>query len=74
MGTRIEYRPNWAKHCIGIYQPRSFDPETGELEEQKIELTCEKCGTVAKATCKRGNPREHVAHFAIAHLHKDPFK
>jgi len=75
---KLEYRPDMAPHVVGRYEPRVFDAEEGRWEEQVIELSCEHpaCKAVAfplRRKCDSGRVREHVARFALGHIHRDPF-
>jgi hypothetical protein len=71
---RLEYRPDFAKHVVGTYGARVWDAEIGRYEEQRIDMTCEECGAAMRRTCDSGRVREHIARFAIQHLHKDPLR
>ena len=70
----LEYRPRWAPHVVGRYGEREHDRETGEPEPQRVRMECERCGDTHQVECRSGQPREHVAKFAILHLHRDAMK
>jgi hypothetical protein len=70
---KLEHRPDFAPHVVGRYEPRQFDQVDGRWEEQRIELECEVCGARTEKRCDSGRTREHVARFALGHLHRDPF-
>jgi hypothetical protein len=69
----LTYSPPWCAHVVGEYEERTYDPETGAPEEQRVRMRCGKCGATAQATCLTGHTRDHVANFALAHYHADPF-
>jgi hypothetical protein len=68
----VEYRPKFAAWVVGRYPRRSFDPEENRWEEQRVDMTCEKCGATWVRHCNSGKPREWIAKFAVAHAHADP--
>lgn len=70
---RLAYRPAFAPHVLGVYDERTFDQETGQPNEQRIDMTCEVCGAVHVVKCLTGHVRNHVVLFAKTHLHRDPF-
>ena len=72
--------PPWAPHVVGEYDmPREFR-EDGLPEAQWVEMTCThaECASRPKphyrVPCTSGNVRQHVARFALVHMHKDPFE
>jgi hypothetical protein len=69
---RYAYSPPWAPHVRGMIDEREVDPETGALEEQRVDVECGECGAKLHRTCSSGAVREHVNRFATAHLHRDP--
>jgi len=63
----IEYRPAWAQHVRGEYTERDAD------SEQTYKVTCETCGeSWGPAKCLSGRVRNHIATFAMHHLHRKP--
>ena len=69
----VDFRPPWATHVHGRHTLREIDPETGRPEEQYYEATCEKCGCRwGPLPCNTGQVRQHIAKFAIVHLHREP--
>jgi hypothetical protein len=73
LSGRLEFRPDFAPHVVGRFEPRRFDLVDMAWDEQRIELECERCGSKMEKRCASGRPREHVARFALGHLHRDPF-
>ena len=67
-----EWSPDWAKHVIGRFTHREYDPMTGLPEPQKVEIKCSVCGAEWKLECSSGHVRDHVNRFAGVHLHRDP--
>ncbi len=66
----LEFRPRWAAHVVGTYEPRAYD-EDGTPEPQRIDMRCETCGDTHRVTCPSGAVRAWVNKFATLHLHKD---
>jgi hypothetical protein len=69
-----EWRPTYAKHVLGKYTKPRRDPETLEPLEQVYVIECEQCAQrwgPLKCTTP-GNVRNHIATFAIQHLHRNP--
>lgn len=71
-GQRHEWSPAWAPHVLGYYYDRVPD-EDGIPEEAEVGATCTTCHTDFKRTCSSGMMRQHIANFAIAHVHRHPF-
>jgi ribosomal protein S27AE len=71
VGSRGESSPACAPHVTGRYPPRRYDPQVGGFETVTVELSCSKCGDVHKVACSSGQPRSHVANYAVVHLHRD---
>jgi hypothetical protein len=69
-----EWSPTWAPHVKGIYPSRTFDPITGQPDEQKISIQCQICGATWQVICTSGLVRSHISNFAKSHLHRDPFE
>lgn len=67
----FEYRPAFASHVVGVISPRVWDAEEQTFEEQTIKMTCEKCSQTMKRVCTSGRALEHVARFALGHMHRD---
>ncbi len=68
----IEFRPEWAKHVVGEYSERTAD-EQGIPEEQLYRAKCTTCGeSYGPLKCSSGLVRQHIARFALLHLHRDP--
>lgn len=70
-----EWRPPFANHVLGRYTVRTNDPETGMPNEQTYEIVCEHHGCALRwgpSKCSSGAVRQHIANFAINHLHRDP--
>ncbi len=65
-----EYRPAWCPHVVGRFE-RKVDEE-GKPEAIRVDLECDECGELARATCESGAPRQWVLRFAQAHVHRDP--
>lgn len=65
-----EWSPSFAPHVKGRYEERQFTD--GLPEEQKWQVTCEKCGARHQGTCSSGAVRTHIKRFATLHLHADP--
>jgi hypothetical protein len=70
----MEYRPNFAQHVVGSFEPRRYDEEDQTWEPQQIEIRCERCGDATRKICTSGHPREWVSHYAVLHLHRDPLQ
>ena len=68
----IEWSPGFAKHVLGRYTVRTFDPETGLPEPQRIEARCSVCGATWQGECLSGQVRTHIARFGSVHAHRDP--
>lgn len=69
----IEFRPKWCPHVRGEYTPRVYDPDAGQMQQQKWRATCEKCNEKwGPVLCDSGMVTQHIARFALAHLHRDP--
>ena len=66
-GKRHEYSPRWAAHVRGWYFDRVI--EDGEPQEARVGATCEVCGESFERKCKSGLMRNHVASFAMSHVH-----
>lgn len=72
--TWTEVRPPAAPHVLGRFTRRTFD-ESGLPEEQTVEARCEHpgCGATFRRMCSSGLVQEHIARFAVVHLHRDVF-
>ena len=70
----IEWRPMWAEHVIGRYEPRQYDHETRTAYPQLITMDCEKCSAHFQFVCTSGAVRSRISKFAILHLHRDGFE
>jgi hypothetical protein len=71
--TWVEWRPTYATHVLGKYTSPRRDPETMEQLEQVYVIECEKCSQRwGPLKCTTGAVRNHIATFAIAHLHRSP--
>lgn len=68
------YSPPWAKHVVGTYPEKSVDPETGEPQEQRIEIVCNECKATWRVDCRSGMVKQHVQNFALSHAHRDPLR
>ena len=66
------YRPQHAPHVVGRYERRTFDQEAQMFRDQRIEMTCERCGATWQTTCATGQVRTHIMRFGTVHLHRDP--
>lgn len=74
-GKRREtWSPSWAPHITGTYDVRTYDPETGVPDEQRVDIRCGSCGSTHRVVCRTGHVREHVATFARVHAHRDPLQ
>ena len=71
--TLTEWRPPFAMHVVGSYEPRVFNKDVGMYEPQVIRMHCENCGTKWNTVCSTGQVRAQIARFAARHLHRDPF-
>lgn len=69
----VEFRPEWAPHVNGRYARRTFDPETGQADDQAWTAHCTKCGQSWQGKCSSGQVKQHIQRFARVHLHRDPF-
>jgi hypothetical protein len=59
------FRPRWAPNVRGEHTVRG--------PSQVWKVTCETCGeTFGPLRCDSGMVRNHIAKFAVAHVHKDP--
>jgi hypothetical protein len=67
------WAPSWAPLVEGRYTKRTFDPDTGKPEEQRVEMACKECGAVWQVKCASGRVRDHIKRFAVSHVHKDKF-
>lgn len=67
------WSPQWAQHVKGWYEERRVDPETMQPEETPCGATCDICGGTFRKMCLSGLFRQHIANFAVAHAHRDPF-
>jgi hypothetical protein len=67
----LEYSPAWAPHVKGRFQERDVD-EDGLPDEAPVEARCETCGATFKRRCSSGLMRQHIAKFALVHLHRGP--
>jgi hypothetical protein len=72
----LEYRPRWAPHVRGTFPPREVDPETRQPEPVLVRMRCEwpDCRGYHQIVCTSGLMREHVARFALGHVHRDVFR
>lgn len=70
--TVVTWSPPNAPHVSGTWSPRVFDA-AGLPIPQRVECRCSKCGQTWGTLCGSGLVRTHVARFALAHLHRDPF-
>lgn len=61
------YSPEFAKHVTGSIHPRVEDNP-----EQRIDLTCGKCGEQTRWYCNTGAVRLRIRQFAKSHIHQDP--
>lgn len=71
--VRREWMPAWAPHVRGYYYDRPLD-EDGIPEDAEVGATCETCKAVFKRRCASGMMRQHIARFAMAHLHRGPLE
>lgn len=69
-----QYRPHFAPHVLGEYEPRTFNDEVKMHNPQTIRMKCEQCGTKWATVCSTGQVRVHIQRFAVRHLHRDPFE
>jgi hypothetical protein len=67
----IEWRPPFASHVKGTYEPRRWDPVLAKHDPQVVDLLCEECRDTHRVVCEQGRPRERIATFARLHLHGD---
>ena len=74
------WSPEWCKHAVGEYDmPRTFNDD-GLPEPQYIVMHCEHPDCANKPRphyripCTSGNVRQHIAKFALVHLHRDPMQ
>jgi hypothetical protein len=65
MKTIDTYRPKWAPHVQGQIGERDDEGE------QLVLLTCDLCRDASRKVCRSAMPRQHVASYARAHLHRD---
>ena len=65
-----EWSPPWCSHVRGYFEERVLYPEP---EPQRYVVICEQCGDEHRGACATGAVRNHVAHFASVHTHRDPF-
>ena len=71
MRRLTEWTPLWARSPVdgaltvhGRHEELDRDePEAG----QRVECRCARCGTEYRALCMSGNPRAHIAKFALEH-------
>ena len=73
-GERVadSWSPDWCSHVIGLFTSRSSSLEG--FEPQRWRCFCFGCKTEHRGVCLAGAVRNHVCHFASAHLHRDPMK
>ena len=65
--TWESWAPAWARRADGspLIEGRYEAREEGE--PQRVEVRCLECGEEFQTTCTSGNPRPHVAKFAVVH-------
>jgi hypothetical protein len=64
--------PAWAPHVQGSWEDRTLD-EDGLPQEAHVEAACSECGATYQRTCTSGLMRDHIARFALVHVHRDSF-
>ena len=63
------WAPQWADHIIGVFGERALGLDG--FEPQKYRCFCFFCRTEHQGECATGAVRNHVCHFASAHVHCD---
>lgn len=72
--TWVEVRPLASLHVVGRFTRRVVDDD-GIPEEQHVIAHCTfaGCGATFERKCASGLVQEHIARFAVVHLHRDVF-
>jgi hypothetical protein len=71
--TWAEWTPPYATHVKGRFAFDDFDEE-GRPREAIVRAECDKCGEKFERRCTSGLFRQHIARFAIQHLHRNPLE
>lgn len=64
------WSPQATPHVVGEYADRAFD-ENELPKPQAFMCRCTHCGAAWGSICTSGNVRQHIASFALRHLHRD---
>jgi hypothetical protein len=69
-----EWRPPYASHVVGRWTKLEAEPDGAHLP-QTYTMTCELCNQSWGPTkCTSGLIKNHIATFAIQHLHRSPLE